>query len=260
MTAFVGIDRPLIGMVHFRPLPGSPKYAGESLRSIADAASRDADALLSAGFPLVSFSNEADRPYVTQVGPEVVGYMSRLISEASRDVDGPFGCGVLVDPYATIAVARAVDAAFIRLSFGVAAGMFGLEISTPGELLRYKSEIGADDVAIAMNVAPHFATSLDNATQAELALRYAKFVEPRAIQVIGAGAGHAPPLAEVEAVKRAADVDVAVLTSTGVTKENVAEYLTVSDGVIVGTNLKEDGIIWNRIDPKRAREFIAAAS
>jgi uncharacterized protein len=50
-----------------------------------------------------------------------------------------------------------------------------------------------------------------------------------------------------------------VIVASGVTPETVGTVLAEADGVIVGTCLKHDGVIWNPVDPERARAFVDAA-
>jgi uncharacterized protein len=45
-----------------------------------------------------------------------------------------------------------------------------------------------------------------------------------------------------------------------VTAANLAAVLRHSDGVIVASSLKVDGVWWNPVDPERARAFIETAA
>ena len=74
----------------------------------------------------------------------------------------------------------------------------------------------------------------------------------------GAGAGSAPSLETVAAV-RAAVPAIPVLVASGVTADSVAATLDVADGIIVGTWLKCDGYIYGAVDPERARRFMDQA-
>jgi len=59
-----GATKPVIGMVHFGALPGSPLFDGEAgLEGLIDSISKDLRALQAAGFDAVMFGNENDRPY-----------------------------------------------------------------------------------------------------------------------------------------------------------------------------------------------------
>ncbi len=51
-----------------------------------------------------------------------------------------------------------------------------------------------------------------------------------------------------------------VLLNTGARAENIANFLQVADGAIVGSSLKVDGYTWNPVDPDRAKAFMRAAS
>src|SRR5438067_1409063 len=48
IDAWSSVPKPVIGMIHLAPLPGSPGYGGE-LGSIRESALRDADALVCGG-------------------------------------------------------------------------------------------------------------------------------------------------------------------------------------------------------------------
>ena len=41
--------------------------------------------------------------------------------------------------------------------------------------------------------------------------------------------------------------------------ENAADLLSLADGLIVGTSVKRDGVVTNRVDPDRVRAFVRAA-
>ena len=49
------------------------------------------------------------------------------------------------------------------------------------------------------------------------------------------------------------------MIASGVTPDNIKEALRISDGMVVGTFVKKDGILWNEVDPERAKRFIDAA-
>jgi membrane complex biogenesis BtpA family protein len=254
----LGARKVLIGMVHLQPLPGSPFDPGRSPADILAAAQRDLDVLLEAGFDAVSFSNEGDRPYATAIPAAQIAVFTHVLSRLTADLPVPFGCGMLIDPRAGLAVARAVGAHFVRLSFGTMVGSYGVLTEDPAEVLRYRRAIGADEVALYLNLSPHFSTSLDTRPLAEIVATTAFLCEPDALQVHGAGAGVPPSRDDVVAV-RAAAPGTPVLVASGVTAETVGDALALADGVIVGTSLKRDGVIWNPVDPDRARAFVEAA-
>ncbi|MCH8989512.1 MAG: hypothetical protein IIA92_11990 [Chloroflexi bacterium] len=46
-----------------------------------------------------------------------------------------------------------------------------------------------------------------------------------------------------------------VLVGSGVTEDNIRRVLEHSDGAIIGTSLKEGGVVTNRVDPERVRRM-----
>jgi hypothetical protein len=50
-----------------------------------------------------------------------------------------------------------------------------------------------------------------------------------------------------------------LLVGSGATAANIARFLTVADGVIAGTSIKQSGSTTAPVDPKRARALVTAA-
>ena len=78
---------------------------------------------------------------------------------------------------------------------------------------------------------------------------------PDALCVAGLKPGEAASLDVVKEIKEF-NQDVPVLVSTGVKAENVAAQLAASDGAIVGSALKKDGVLWNAVDVERVKSFM----
>ncbi len=188
---------------------------------------------------------------------ETVALITYLASELTGDLEIPVGCGVLIDPRASLAVARAIGARFIRITYAVKAGAFGIVVQSPGEPLRFRREIGAEDVELVVNYSAHFASSVDTRPITEIARTYSALSQPDAIQVHGSGAGVMPVLYDVKAIRETSDVPV--LVASGVGEDRVGEVLADADGIIVGTSLKRDGYIFNPVDPERAKRFMEEA-
>jgi predicted TIM-barrel enzyme len=58
------------------------------------------------------------------------------------------------------------------------------------------------------------------------------------------------------ASKRTHWKDKSLFLNTGAKLNNIEQFLSVADGVIVGSSLKVDGYTWNPVDPKRVRAFM----
>jgi uncharacterized protein len=254
-----GTQRPLIAMCHLHALPGRPWHdVAAGIDGIVERLARDVAALQDAGVDGLLFCNEHDIPYQLQVGHEAVAAMAAAIGRLRAELRLPFGVDLLWDPRAALAVARATGAAFVREVFtGVYESDMGLMAPSLGELAAYRHAIGADGVALFSNLTPEFSRSVSGRPVAERA-RSAAFLGVDALLVSGQMAGVSAELDDLREAKDAAPA-VPVLANTGVTEENLGRILKVADGVIVGTSLKVDRMIWNPVDPDRARRLVELA-
>lgn len=249
--------KPIIGMVHLPALPGTPLYDERSgIRGILDSAVGDLEGLIGGGVDAVIFCNENDRPYELAMGPESVAAMTKVVSEAARDIPIPFGIDFLWDGVAAIAVAHATGAAFVREVFtGTYAGDMGLWSGNPGKALRFRRNIGATDVRLLFNIVPEFSVSLGDRTLKTIASTTVFSSLADAICVSGQTAGTA---VSPEWLKEAKDAlpETPVFANTGVRVSNVRQMLERADGAVVGSTFKKDGITWNRVDERRVAEFM----
>lgn len=252
-----GAEKPVIGMVHFGAMPGTPLFDPEL--DLLAAARADLIALQNAGFDAIMFGNENDRPYEFDVDPASTATMAALIGQLKPDISLPFGVNVLWDPMSTIALGAATGAAFVREIFtGTYASDMGLWAPDAGRAMRYRDRLGRSDMAMLYNVSAEFACSLDQRPLPDRA-RSAVFSSiPDAVLVSGQITGEAAALTDLEAVK-AVLTDTPVLANTGVKHDTVADVLKVADGCIVGSSLKVDGDTWKPVDPERAADFMNRA-
>ncbi len=257
---FPGGTKPLIAMAHLRPLPGTPLYdENAGVTGIVDGVARDLEVLLSYPFDAVMFCNEGDRPYALRAGLESVAVMSRVVTKLAP-ADRPFGVDFLWDGRAALAVAQATGASFIReVVTGTYESDMGLWSPDAGGLLRYRRYLGADQIAVFMNVTPEFASTIGTRTVGQLARSAAVSSLADAILVSGPMAGAEPDLALVREAREAVGDLAPVLVNTGAKSANVAGFLAAGDGVIVGSDLKAGGGTWNPVDEERVRRFLEAA-
>ncbi len=254
-----GVAKPVIAMVHLPGLPGRPRHDRRaSVRALTGTVAADVAALQDAGVDGLLFCNEADLPYQLGVGPEAVAAMAAVIGAVRRELSTPFGVNLVWDPVASLAVARATGASFVREVFtGVYESDLGVMRPDLGAIAAYRSGIGAESVAVFSNITPEFASPAAGRTVGQRA-RSAAFLGVDALLVSGAITGEPTDLGQLREAKAAAP-GVPVLANTGVTADTVAACLAVADGAIVGTSLKRDGITWNPVDPVRARALMTAA-
>jgi membrane complex biogenesis BtpA family protein len=158
-----GTKKPVIAMVHLGALPGSPLHdQSGGIEAILEGARRDLSALQKAGVDAVMFGNENDRPYELKVDTASTATMAFVIGRLRSEITLPFGVNVLWDPEATIALAAATGAAFVREIFtGLYASDMGLWAPDAGRAMRYRNRLGRHDLAMLYNVSAEFADSID---------------------------------------------------------------------------------------------------
>jgi predicted TIM-barrel enzyme len=110
-----------------------------------------------------------------------------------------------------------------------------------------------------MNVTPEFASRLGSRSVGEVARSVVVSSLADAILVSGPMASAELNMDTLREVVKAVDGEVPVIANTGVKSTNVASYLEIADGIIVGSDLKADGYTWNVVDPARVQSFMKAA-
>jgi uncharacterized protein len=259
-SALFGGTKPVIAMVHLAPMPGTPLYDAEGgVEAIVEAARRDLKALQDADVDAVMFGNENDRPYELKVDTASTATMAFVIGQLRKEIQKPFGVNVLWDPMASVALATATGASFMReILTGTYASDMGPWTPNAGKAMRYRDRLNRSDLVMLANVSAEFAYSLDRRDLADRA-RSAVFSSiPDAILVSGAITGEAAEMADLVAVKKVLP-DTPVLANTGVKHSTIADVFKVADGCIVGSSLKVDGDTWKAVDAARAAEFMRLA-
>jgi membrane complex biogenesis BtpA family protein len=263
MDRFKGIfeaERPLVGVLHLAPLPGSPGFAGD-LPAIRDRAVREAGLLSEAGYDGLIVENYGDLPFLKdRVDPETVAAMTLVCDAVRRSVEVPVGANVLRNDYASALAVAAVSAlAFIRINVLVGAFVTpeGVIEGRPGRVLRMRRRI-APGVRVFADVSVKHARSIAATTIDEEALDAVERGKADCLIITGPRTGEPASLEAVRAVTtRLAreHITVPVLVGSGVSDSNAREVLEVSDGIIVGSYIRQHGRAGNEIDPDRVRNL-----
>lgn len=252
-----GTKKPIIAMCHLQALPGDPGYdkAG-GMKKVVDAARHDLLALQKGGVDAVMISNEFSLPYLTKVHTETVASMARIIGELMDEIKIPFGVNVLWDPKASLNLAVATGAKFVREIFtGVYASDFGLWNTNCGEVVRHQHAIGAEDVKLLFNIVPEAAKYVSDRDLVQVAKSTVFNAKPDGLCVSGLTAGAETDAQLISLVKNTVP-NTPVFANTGVRMENVEQQLSVADGAVVGTAFKVDGVFENPVDEKRVKAFM----
>ncbi|MEN3319116.1 MAG: uncharacterized protein V7643_2517 [Mycobacterium sp.] len=255
-----GVRKPVIAMLHLAALPGDPAYDGAGgIAAVVARAREELDALQSGGVDGVMISNEFSLPYLTKTEPITAITMARIIGELLPELRIPYGVNVLWDGRASIDLAVATGARFVREIFtGVYASDFGLWDTNVGEVARHRARVGGSDIKLLFNIVPESATYLADRALESITRTTVFATLPDAICVSGATAGSPTDATALRQVKSAAGT-VPVFVNTGVRADNVAAQLEIADGAIVGTYFKENGVFENRAQRHRVEELINEA-
>lgn len=250
------LERPLIGMVHLKALPGSPRFAG-TLTRVIDAAIADAVALDKGGIDMIMIENYGDVPFEHgEVGAHTIAAMTAAVSEIKRAVDRPLGINVLRnDPIAALAIAATCDAAVIRVNVhtGAVVADQGIIEGRARRTLDYRRALGSSTLILADINVKHAMPLVEFPAAAAASDAVDRGLADGLI-VTGHKTGEPLDIQELIDVRKA--VDVPVLAGSGVTADSVAEILSLCDGAIVGSWLKGPGGIGRPVDRERVAELI----
>ena len=252
-----GTEKPILGLLHLKPLPGDPFYAPHgSLDDVIACARADLDALQSGGVDGVLVTNELSIPYEKKVSGVTLGAMGMVVGALKEHFTVPYGVEAIYDGDATMEICAATGAAFTRCLFtGAWAGDLGLVDRDVAKTLRLKAALRLDELKMFYFVTSEGEVYLNDRSYPDIARSMLFNCRPDALVVGGAAAGVGPGgelLQEVRAVAKG----VPVACGTGCKKETVAQILQNCDGAFVGTTFKKDGVFENRVDAQRVKAFM----
>ena len=254
---------PIIGMVHCWPMPGAPGYQGYGMRDIIHHAQAEAQALIAGGCDGIIVENMWDIPFRAgaNIPPESIAAHA-VVAAAVRDVCPlPMGINLVHNGgVALLAIAIAARAEFIRVCMFTGAGVWdagSFDEGCAADLLRRRTELHAESIKILADVDKKHSVrfpGIDLATHIE----WTRFFGADALIVSGRMTGDAPDLSKVREAKVLAG-DRPIIIGSGADAANIAAFMSVADGVIVGSSIKHGGAIAEQVDVERVKRFIDAA-
>ncbi|MCD8140627.1 MAG: BtpA/SgcQ family protein [Planctomycetaceae bacterium] len=264
LQAIFPIPKPIIAMVHLRPLPGSPLYsrAERDFAKVLAIAVEEAKILEDAGVDGLQVENIWDYPYQKgdEIGHETTAALAVATAKVREAVSIPVGVNCHLNG-AEPALAAAVmgGARWIRVFEYVNAyiSQVGYVDSVAARLARYRKALEATDVMFMCDVnvkhGSHFIISdrpvFEQARDAEIQ-------GADALIVTGFETGTPPNAENIAQCKKG--VTLPVLLGSGITRENARELLAIADGAIVGSYFKKDNDWKKPVEASRARAFMEA--
>lgn len=253
----IGTEKAVIAMCHLRSMPGDPHYDAEKgMKYVVDCAKHDMLALQDGGVDAIMFSNEFSLPYVTDVPKVTIASMAYIIGELKPLIKIPFGVNALWDGQASIDLAVATGASFVREIFtGVYASDFGLWNTNFGQVSRHQKLVDGQNVKLLFNIFPEAAKYLAERDICETAKSTVFNCGADALCVSGLTAGVPSDSSIITKVKSVVPNTV-IFANTGCKKNTIVNTLKIADGAVVGTAFKIDGKFENLVDENNVKEFM----
>jgi membrane complex biogenesis BtpA family protein len=255
-------NKSVIGMIHVQALPGTPKYAGD-VKAIISSAIEEAKIYKSAGVDSIAIENMHDVPYLKgNVGPEITSLMSIIAYEVKNVSQLPCGMQILAGANKqALAAALASGIDFIRAEGFVFAHVAdeGIIESNAGELLRYRRQIGAENILVFTDIKKkHSSHSITADVDLKETAKAAEFFISDGLIVTGSATGEEANPDDVKIVKD--NTSIPVLVGSGINEKNIESYINSADGFIIGSYFKVDGKWNNEIDKARVEKFMKKIS
>jgi len=274
LSAF-NVCKPLIGVVHLPPLPGSPGYrrarfpdVGGStwgIEGIVEYAVSQAKIYESAGFDGVIVENYGDKPYTLRAGKGQVAAMTYIVGSVARELSIPVGVNMLRNSgYEAVYVAHITGARFVRVN-----NLCELRVSQEGimypearRIARALSELSIYDevqsgkLAIMADINVKHSSPIAPTINTKDMVRDCverSGIPVYSIIVTGARTGEEPGYDRVEEILPVArELRVELYIGSGVSHTNIMKYWSVGDGFIVGTSVKTGGRTENPVSEEKA--------
>ncbi len=254
-------DRPkfVVGMIHVGALPGTPRQR-DSLETITRRAVEEARIYTRSGLDGLMIENMHDVPYLCgSVGAEIVAGMTAAGAAVRRESPLPLGVQILAAANReALAVAQAVGAVWVRVenfAYAHVADEGLMPVAEAGPLLRYRRQIGAEDIKIVADVKKKHSS---HAITADISLAEAakttEFFGADGIVVTGPATGKPAAPEDVATVRQTVSIPVCI--GSGLTPDNLPAVWPNADVFIVGSFVKKDGLWSNRVDPDRVAAFM----
>lgn len=247
----------VIGMVHCLPLPGTVGFAGDCEKIYAQAV-LDARTLEESGVDAVIVENMGDGPFAVKMDTAQVAALAVASARVRDAVSLPVGVDAAFCDYeASIAIAKNTGCQFVRIPVFVDTVEFYGGIITPcaRECMTYRRHMDAEDIMVLADIQVKHTNMLLPHVTIEKSAKNAVDCGADAVIVTGSAIGETTPIEMIERVKKV--VKVPVVAGSGVNAQNIDAQLSIADGAIIGSSLKEGGILSNPISGELVREVLA---
>ncbi len=248
----------LAAMIAVLPLPGSPLYDGGD-QKVIDQALADLEVYKEAGVDSILLENDHDLPYIQPpLDEKGVTLMTKIAKEVRGRFNGPIGIQMLEAANITsLEIAAKADLDYIRVEAFVFAhvGGSGIINGSAGKILRRRKELEAEHIKVFADVKKkHGSHSLTIDLDIKDEIMQAEFFLADGVIVTGQFTGMNPDKNDL--IKAKSATKLPVLIGSGMTAENIEDYLPLADGFIVGSYFRKDGKFLEKLEPGRLNKFV----
>ena len=248
----------LAAMIAVLPLPGSPLYGGDE-QKIIDQALSDLDIYKKAGVDSIIFENDHDLPYIQPpLDEKAIALMIAICKEARKRFNGPIGVQMLeAANIESLEIAAEAGLDYIRVEAFVFAhvGGSGIINGSAGKILRRRKELNAEHIKVFADVKKkHGSHSLTIDLDIKDEIMQAEFFLVDGVIVTSQFTGLNPDKNDLIKAKDATKLPV--LIGSGMNIDNIADYLPLADGFIVGSYFRKDGKFLEKLELERLNRFM----
>lgn len=229
--------KPLIGMIHLPALPGYPSHPG--MDKVIEKALKDLKTLEKAGFDGALVENDNDQPHQIGVNPTIKAAFKLVMIKLVKEAKIPVGMEIIYDMVGTLEVASDVGVKFVRFDIYVdnVETKWGKIPAQAKKLIALRKKLKADNILFLTDIQVKHAKMLENKSLTQSA-KEALNIGSDALIVTGVWTGKAPSTQDCEEIKEVVGT-TPVLIGSGLDKDNAKRLLSIVDGAIVGTSIKE---------------------
>lgn len=248
----------LAAMIAVLPLPGSPLYDGDDEKIVRQALA-DLEVYKKAGVDSVILENDHDLPYIQPPLDEMgIALITKIAKEIRKKFAKPIGIQMLEAANITsLEIAAEADLDYIRVEAFVFAhvGGSGIVNGSGGKILRRRKELNAEQIKVFSDIKKkHCSHSLTMDLDITDEIMQAEFFLVDGVIVTGRFTGREPDKKDLVKAKKVTKLPV--LIGSGMTPENIKDYLPLADGFIVGSYFRKNGKFLGKLEPERLDKFM----
>ncbi len=256
-----------MGMLHLAPLAGEPEYV--SVDAIVQQALADICALETGGIDGIIVENWHEKSRTPCVSQKTAACFRQILQYIAPKIHLPWGINVLNNDYMlAFSLAKQFHAHFVQLdvfvdtvksafAYNAYAKQHPFVIQPHPAQIAHSAHTSGNMPFIVFIQPKHYEMLQKEKTLFASALE-AKQYGASAV-IITKATGIAPEMNKIRMLKSSLGI-FPVGIGSGVTKQTVSQFLSIGDFCIIGTALKQDGILDNPVDSVCVEKIMKRAS